>query len=621
MIDIIHDDFKRTAEFHHNILLNLRVEYKTLSSHMQRDLHKWREWNLPEVHSAALNYYKNYALYLQYKIESHEKYHELFNQKSELLGAYIAKTTTKPSRFASVKSKIKSFLKSNKETESSDSETSNSDFSQSESVHTDTDVQSGDSSISSKSNNTGTKDNANLKKQEEDITTTPDSPSSVNQPTQNTNSTNVSFKDKNKTFDFSNNEDDPLLSELSISHSKHKNRPKVNITNLTHLNSIKKSNKKNSSIQSISKEEEAILLKANSIKIDEDIKLLEDNINSLQLVVDSLYIMYDKAKDHNKKLDPIERKKLLENILEDSSLACLPTAALNPLSAMANKNHIVIDGITYFPYNDVLYDRLDLFLKDKRYREGLFVDRWISLCKKNIVNLLNSKNTTTDFYNKLINETLRILKTEYSLDIVFPEDEQFHENKDIQTYFSILQLGVERFYFSRLKSDIVKVYNDNTGTSIELGDANSIGRFKRKQGLISTKLEKGEFDVIGIKKDKFTIQEYLQIFKEVMKEIETACRTSAPTDITYHLVNTVRLICEVLKGEVYGKDEGLSADSIFPYIVFVLVYTNVNNISEVFWYLEKVAEKKTRSGEMGVCVSMTHAATVWINEYEEEQCK
>ena len=338
---------------------------------------------------------------------------------------------------------------------------------------------------------------------------------------------------------------------------------------------------------------ETVLAQVNAVVADAA-SSTENQLDSLQVVVDTLFVEYDQLKERFRQRSPEERRAELENMLERLVVASVALES-------QNQNVRTENSLYYHVREDAVYQQFERFLTDTRYTEGVFVQRWLSLvaarnAPERAAAWPRAEKQQGDFYEKLVNETVRVLKAQYGLRMELPTGLRHGD-----VYFNALQLAIERFYFDRLYAQIFALFDtpDNLRNNQRF-TANCV--LLRK--LLAAKNQK--LLEIDPKLGNATT------FRESILWLEKAGHAKAPTDIVYCFVHAVRKLHAVLSQD----NKVLSADVIFPYVVFCLAHSNLGQIHQLLQYLEYVAEKDMQSGEVGVCSSMIHAASLYITNYE-----
>ena len=597
LLTSIHSKLLSLHTFHS---LQVKILYESVSSIkilMLRDLSQWKDKQFSQVADAGRNFYANKIIFLEYQIELHENYSKIFSEKEKILKNYFSLNLNKINE--------KSLLK----------------------------------------------DNYLREKLEEDESTGEEEISQL-------------LRD-NLTHN---------LSSIGLDDS-----PYDNISNVFSSFSLFNNNKNNKN-NNLTKEENNILSEVNLVNFG-NFEQIEKNIFEFQKIINCLFLTYDKLRNKNKKFSWTERRQLLVEMVEEAGMNLVEEKffygegmedgedveedgeigggfidekevgdekeylEIESLKVNFQKNKkfenikaisksIILDGSYYFPYCKRLRDMFEEFLSNARFREGIFANRWVNIVKKDILSVKernkgkgeNKENNFSDesitklsniskkdfyFYDKLINETLKILVSEYNLPINTDDNlnsftNKFEEDQEKLSH-AVLKIEIERYYFEKLSKDILSTLRTEEIISMDK-------LFDEKILILRGKFSDKDFaKYLGI---EIELDKEIFYFGKAILELEKLNFVSAPIDIIFKLVSFVRSVCSTLE-ELGVESKALSADFLFPYLVYCVVNSEMKEAHMMFRYLEFVAEKSMSKGEMGLCSSMVNAVVIYIAGFEE----
>lgn len=226
------------------------------------------------------------------------------------------------------------------------------------------------------------------------------------------------------------------------------------------------------------------------------------------------------------------------------------------------------------------------FILDQRHSPGILIHRWYSTIEKDAE---VSPQSITDFIEYLVAH----LAGFHMLD---------------RKYNSVVSLFLERLIFPRI---IINKELPLYTHQITSEDTEKDSKFAQNCNWMS-KLSQTQLDVNPNfqKREDDSEEKPFQIAIDAIRNI----RKKVPTDVLFSILDCVRKINQCAQ-DYATEDARVTADDLFPMVVFVVANSDLDDINQRLGFLERYVKEKVKIfGEPAICLTLLQAAVAYICE-------
>lgn len=231
------------------------------------------------------------------------------------------------------------------------------------------------------------------------------------------------------------------------------------------------------------------------------------------------------------------------------------------------------------------------FILDQRHSPGILIHRWYSTIEKDKE---VTPKSITDFVEYLVAHLAG-----------------FHMLE--RRYNNIISLFLERLIFPRvLINKEVPLYTHQILPEDLAKDVTFVENCKWMRKLTQNQLHVNP---------QFQKQESDDGEKPFQLAIDAICevRKKVPTDVLFSILDCVQKINQCAQSYA-SKDVRVTADDLFPMVVFVVANAGLDDINQRLGFLERYIKEEVKFfGEPAICLSLLQAAVAYICERSPDE--